>query len=196
MINEELQEKLLSVFDKRFQDYNTKVLEELGNVIKQWAPRPCRNGRRNTFNFVSKKVSHDFHSLLVHPDHRSGGLCHRHHIPAKRQQEENTVPAGGLLCAVGGPLRPAGGLDRGTHQLPGAGAGRGLLLQRPQVGEKPPVAGVLPGVLRGVPAADMGRPPLPAAGRRHDDDHRGTVGPWYAADPAVVSAEFPSGAAV
>ena len=30
MINEELQEKLLSVFDKRFQDYNIKVLEELG----------------------------------------------------------------------------------------------------------------------------------------------------------------------
>ena len=36
MINGELQEKLLSVFDKRFQDYNTKVLEELGNVIKQF----------------------------------------------------------------------------------------------------------------------------------------------------------------
>ena len=36
MINEELQEKLLSVFDKRFQDYNTKVLKELGNVIKQF----------------------------------------------------------------------------------------------------------------------------------------------------------------
>lgn len=36
MINEELQEKLLNVFDKRFQDYNTKVLEELGNVIKQF----------------------------------------------------------------------------------------------------------------------------------------------------------------
>ena len=36
MINEELQEKLLSVFDKRLQDYNTKVLEELGNVIKQF----------------------------------------------------------------------------------------------------------------------------------------------------------------
>ena len=36
MINEELQEKLLSAFDKRFQDYNTKVLEELGNVIKQF----------------------------------------------------------------------------------------------------------------------------------------------------------------
>lgn len=36
MINEELQEKLLSVFDKRFQDYNTKVLEKLGNVIKQF----------------------------------------------------------------------------------------------------------------------------------------------------------------
>ena len=36
MINEELQEKLLSVFDKRFEDYNTKVLEELGNVIKQF----------------------------------------------------------------------------------------------------------------------------------------------------------------
>lgn len=36
MMNEELQEKLLSVFDKRFQDYNTKVLEELGNVIKQF----------------------------------------------------------------------------------------------------------------------------------------------------------------
>ena len=36
MIDEELQEKLLSVFDKRFQHYNTKVLEELGNVIKQF----------------------------------------------------------------------------------------------------------------------------------------------------------------
>ena len=36
MLNEELQEKLLSIFDKRFQDYNTKVLEELGNVIKQF----------------------------------------------------------------------------------------------------------------------------------------------------------------
>ena len=36
MINEELQEKLLSVFDKKFQDYNTKVLKELGNVIKQF----------------------------------------------------------------------------------------------------------------------------------------------------------------
>ena len=36
MINEELQEKLLSIFDKRFENYNTKVLEELGNVIKQF----------------------------------------------------------------------------------------------------------------------------------------------------------------
>lgn len=36
MLNEELQDKLLSVFDKRFQNYNTKVLEELGNVIKQF----------------------------------------------------------------------------------------------------------------------------------------------------------------
>lgn len=36
MINEELQEKLLSIFDKRFQDYNTKILKELGNVIKQF----------------------------------------------------------------------------------------------------------------------------------------------------------------
>ena len=36
MINEKLQEKLLSVFDKRFEEYNTKVLEELGNVIKQF----------------------------------------------------------------------------------------------------------------------------------------------------------------
>lgn len=36
MLNEEIQEKLLSVFDKRFQDYNTKVLKELGNVIKQF----------------------------------------------------------------------------------------------------------------------------------------------------------------
>lgn len=36
MLNEELQEKLLNVFDKRFQDYNAKVLEELGNVIKQF----------------------------------------------------------------------------------------------------------------------------------------------------------------
>lgn len=36
MINEELQKKLLSVFDKRFENYNTKVLEELGNIIKQF----------------------------------------------------------------------------------------------------------------------------------------------------------------
>lgn len=36
MLNEELQEQLLKAFDKRFQDYNTKVLEELGNVIKQF----------------------------------------------------------------------------------------------------------------------------------------------------------------
>lgn len=36
MLDEKLQEKLLSVFDKRFQDYNTKVLEKLGNVIKQF----------------------------------------------------------------------------------------------------------------------------------------------------------------
>ena len=36
MINEELQENLLNIFDKRFQHYNTKVLEELGNVIKQF----------------------------------------------------------------------------------------------------------------------------------------------------------------
>lgn len=35
-MNEELQEQLVSVFEKRFQDYNTKVLEELGNVIKQF----------------------------------------------------------------------------------------------------------------------------------------------------------------
>ncbi|MDY5929705.1 MAG: phage minor capsid protein [Candidatus Onthovivens sp.] len=36
MIDEKFQEQLLEVFDKRFQDYNTKVLEELGNVIKQF----------------------------------------------------------------------------------------------------------------------------------------------------------------
>lgn len=36
MIDEKLQEQLLEVFDKRFQDYNTKVLEELGKVIKQF----------------------------------------------------------------------------------------------------------------------------------------------------------------
>ena len=36
MLDEKLQEKLLSVFDKRFENYNTKVLEELGNVIKQF----------------------------------------------------------------------------------------------------------------------------------------------------------------
>lgn len=36
MIDEKLQEQLLEVFDKRFQDYNTKVLVELGNVIKQF----------------------------------------------------------------------------------------------------------------------------------------------------------------
>lgn len=36
MLDEKLQEQLLEIFDKRFQDYNTKVLEELGNVIKQF----------------------------------------------------------------------------------------------------------------------------------------------------------------
>ena len=36
MLDEKLQEQLLEVFDKRFQNYNTKVLEELGHVIKQF----------------------------------------------------------------------------------------------------------------------------------------------------------------
>lgn len=36
MLDENKQEELLKIFDKRFQDYNTKVLEELGNVIKQF----------------------------------------------------------------------------------------------------------------------------------------------------------------
>lgn len=36
MLDEKLQEQLLEIFDKRFQDYNTKVLIELGNVIKQF----------------------------------------------------------------------------------------------------------------------------------------------------------------
>ena len=36
MLDEKLQEQLLEVFDKRYQDYNTKVLKELGNVIKQF----------------------------------------------------------------------------------------------------------------------------------------------------------------
>ena len=36
MLDEKFQEQLLEVFDKRFQDYNTKVLKELGNVIKQF----------------------------------------------------------------------------------------------------------------------------------------------------------------
>ena len=36
MLDEKLQNQLLEVFDKRFQDYNTKVLEELGSVIKQF----------------------------------------------------------------------------------------------------------------------------------------------------------------
>lgn len=36
MIDEKLQEQLLKVFEERFQNYNTKVLEELGKVIKQF----------------------------------------------------------------------------------------------------------------------------------------------------------------
>lgn len=36
MIDEKLQEQLLGVFEERFQNYNTKVLEELGKVIKQF----------------------------------------------------------------------------------------------------------------------------------------------------------------
>lgn len=36
MLDEKFQEQLLEVFDKRFQDYNTKVLKELGNVVKQF----------------------------------------------------------------------------------------------------------------------------------------------------------------
>ena len=34
MIDEELQEKLLNVFDKRFENYNTKVLKELDDKLK------------------------------------------------------------------------------------------------------------------------------------------------------------------
>lgn len=36
MLNENKQEELLKIFQKRFENYNTKVLEELGNVIKQF----------------------------------------------------------------------------------------------------------------------------------------------------------------
>ena len=36
MLNENKQEELLKIFQQRFEDYNTKVLEELGNVIKQF----------------------------------------------------------------------------------------------------------------------------------------------------------------
>lgn len=36
MLNEELQEKLLSVFDKRFENYNTQVLKFLGETIKKF----------------------------------------------------------------------------------------------------------------------------------------------------------------
>ena len=36
MINENKQEELLKIFQQRFEDFNTKVLEELGNVIKQF----------------------------------------------------------------------------------------------------------------------------------------------------------------
>ena len=36
MLDEELQEKLLKVFDKRFQDYNSKVLWELGQIIAKF----------------------------------------------------------------------------------------------------------------------------------------------------------------
>ena len=36
MLNENKQEELLKIFQQRFEDFNTKVLEELGNVIKQF----------------------------------------------------------------------------------------------------------------------------------------------------------------
>ena len=36
MIDENKQEELLKIFQQRFEDFNTKVLEELGNVIKQF----------------------------------------------------------------------------------------------------------------------------------------------------------------
>ena len=36
MLNENKQEELLKIFQQRFEEYNTKVLEELGNVIKHF----------------------------------------------------------------------------------------------------------------------------------------------------------------
>ena len=36
MLNENKQEELLKIFQQRFENYNTKVLEELGNVMKQF----------------------------------------------------------------------------------------------------------------------------------------------------------------
>lgn len=36
MLNENKQEELLKIFQRRFENYNTKVLEELGKVIKQF----------------------------------------------------------------------------------------------------------------------------------------------------------------
>ena len=35
MIDEKLEEELLKIFEERYRDYNTKVLIELGSVIKQ-----------------------------------------------------------------------------------------------------------------------------------------------------------------
>ena len=36
MLDEELQEKLLKIFQQRFEDFNTKVLWELGQIIAKF----------------------------------------------------------------------------------------------------------------------------------------------------------------
>lgn len=67
MINEELQEKLLSIFDKRFQDYNTKVLEELGNVIKQFKgltpSQAYKLGQQLKYNTTVKQLLDDLSKI-------------------------------------------------------------------------------------------------------------------------------------
>lgn len=60
MIDEKLEEELLKIFEKRYRDYNTKVLIELGNVIKQIGdliPKDAyRLGQQLKYNTTIKKL--------------------------------------------------------------------------------------------------------------------------------------------
>ena len=155
---------------------------------KQCTVLPVKNTAPKVLNTLPQQMPDIFSARQeMHYEERFNLLT------AARQPEEDPSAPAALLRAVDRPVRPAGGVDGGAHQPAGPGPRDGVRLQRPALGLRPGVAGPVPGVLRGVPPADLGRPLLSAAGAGHDAHHRGPVEPEHAPDPAAVPPQLPAG---